>query len=117
MLFETSEIYKGQYWKVLIFDIGHSGSLVLALFFIFHNTVKSPVKDTLLGRHLHLADIFLHLNECIGLNILKHLLNGHSITRTQIIVKCVNFVKNDLKIIFFLKYAFISYQSILTLAG
>ncbi len=49
--------------------------------------------DTLLGGHLHLADIFLSPVECNGLNILKHLLNGHSIKRTQIIVKCANFVK------------------------
>ncbi len=46
--------------------------------------------DTHLGR----ANIFLGPTECNGLNILKPLLNWHSIKRTQIIVKCAaHFVK------------------------
>ncbi len=47
--------------------------------------MKPPVTNTLLGGHLHLADIFLGPIEYNVLNILKPLLNGHSIKRTQIL--------------------------------
>ncbi len=66
-----------------------SGAKYLAihfLFFTFHDCFHifrdkciAGVMDTLFGGHLNLADIFLGPVKCDGLNILKPLLNGHSI--------------------------------------
>ncbi len=67
-----------------LFEIRKLESYNLKKYYRIHITVK-PIMDTLLGGHLHLADIFLGPIEYNGLNILKSPLNGHSIKWTQIL--------------------------------
>ncbi len=56
-------------------------------------TAKPPITVTLLGGYLHLADIFLGPIQYNGLNVLKPLLNGHSIKWTQIVTFHLTFTR------------------------